>query len=734
MDQLIKNVIEEVIIEENGRPIPSGILMEKVRKISRVDKKHLIYSTIDELIAQNILRKTNSGMIVEGYITRELEPEVYQGIIAINSNLDGYIRVTGTDEPKEAYVNNVNLHGAITGDLVEFSYMKDKFTKQEVQHAVVTKIIEHNTKFIVAEFQLIGNTYNVLCDDTRNYTKIQLQDIEGLVNGHKILVEIKEYKDGIAYGAVSKVLGHKDDVGVDILSIIASHSIEIDFTKASLDQADIKHVNANDNQDVRRDLKDRLIVTIDPPTSKDLDDAIHVSKLDNGNYFLSVSIADVSHYVKYGSALWNEATNRATSVYLVDRVIPMLPHTLSNNICSLNPHDARLTLTCDLEIDHEGNYHNIEVYPSVIYSHERLSYDEVNEYFAGNAKNNWSPELKQMMDLAKELHHVCRKRKRRDGYIDFDVKEPIIEVDEKGWPTNILIKERGTAQKMVEDFMICANEGVTINADKKGIPFIYRVHDKPNIEKLESFSIEAKKFGFFTNKKDFEDMKPNTIAKWLDQNKNNPSISLISKLLLRCMQKAIYSVDNIGHFGLSSKNYTHFTSPIRRTPDMIVHALYWMFDFKPSLYSDEERQTFKKSLDALCKLSTDKEIAAVQCERDVNALKFCQYMSDHIGDVYDGIISTIKSFGMFVELDNTVEVLVRVANIGKDFWKYIPDTNVIMGSRTGKVFTYGNKIQIKIIDVNIPSRQINAVIVGYEPDERDNRAFKRNHNRKIHKY
>ncbi len=737
MTEKIVNTIEDIILAEKGRPIPSGLLMEKVKKQLNIEKKSLIYSSIDRLVEANILRKTPSGMLVEGYITRELEPQVYRGTIAINSNLDGYIRVLDENQQPtgaEAYINNINLNGAITGDLVEFQYMKDKVTKQNVRHGVVKNVLEHNTRFIVAEFQLIGNTYNVLNDDTRNYTKIVLQDIDGLVNGHKILVEIKEYKDGVAYGAVSKVLGHKDDVGVDILSIIASHSIEVDFTQESLDEANIKDVDANDNNDVRRDLKERLIVTIDPATSKDLDDAIHVKKLDNGKYFLSVCIADVSHYVKYKSHLWEEATKRATSVYLVDRVIPMLPHTLSNNICSLNPEVPRLTLTCDMQIDSEGNYSDIEVYPSVIHSTQRLSYDEVNEYFDGKDMPAWSHELKQMMDWSKELHHILRKRKAKDGYIDFEVKEPIIVVDEKCWPIDIVIKQRGIAQKMIEDFMICANEGVTINANKLDIPFIYRVHGRPDISRLENFAIEAKKLGFITNKQDFEDMRPNTIAKWLEQNHNNENIALISKLLLRCMQKAEYSTNNIGHFGLSSENYTHFTSPIRRTPDMIVHLLYWMFVFKPSLFSDAQREEFKNSLPELCAASTAKEIEAVQCERDVNQLKFCQYMSDHVGDKFQGTISMVKSFGLFIELDNTVEVLVRVANIGKDFWKFIPDTNVIMGNRTGKVFTFGNKVEVKIIDVNIPCRQINAVIVGYEPEERNNRDFKRNHDRKVHKY
>ena len=728
-DIIYKSILE--IIKQEFKPIPAGILVEKVCKDINYRNKSHIYDAINELIAAKNIKKLDSGKLVEGYINNELLNQAYQGIIHINSNLDGYVKIISdneSDKDREAYINNINLNGALTGDLVEFKYMKDKFTKANVQHGVVTKIIERSTKFVVGTFQLIGSQYNVKLDDTRNYYKVILQDIEHLANGHKILIQIKEFKDNIIYGNVSRILGHKDDAGVDILSIIVANDIKVDFSQEALDYANKCKVEY-DNKDIRKDIRDRNIITIDPATSKDLDDAIYVKKLANNNFFLSVSIADVSHYVKYDSVLWTEACNRSTSVYLTDRVIPMLPHILSNNICSLNPNVERLCMTCDLEVDQNGNYHNINVYPSIIKSKKRLSYDEVNNYF--NGSNGWDQDLNLMLNDAKQLHEILRKNKEEAGYIDFDIKEPKIILDEKGWPIDIKIYERGIAQKMIEDFMIAANEAVTIKAKELNIPFIYRTHENPKLEKLEMFSVEAKKLGFMINKNDFENITPKTIAKWLNQNKNNPNINLLSKLLLRCMQKAKYSIKNIGHFGLSSQNYSHFTSPIRRSADMVVHQLYWMNIFNRQAYTDEQRSKFCNELEQLCNKFTDQEIVAISTEREVNQLKFCQYMKNKINEIYDGVISTIKPFGMFIELDNTIEVLVKINDIGKDFWKYVNETNIIMGTKTNKVFSFGQKLKVKITNVNIIEKQINAYIIGYEPEINDKYNQRRQNHRKI---
>lgn len=727
----IETIILEIIKAENGRPIPAGILVEKIKTRTNITDKKMLYQCIESLVERKTLKTTSFGSLIEGYINGQLLDTKLSGRIFINSSLDGYVRVVDEDttkDKKEYYVNSSNLNNSLNGDLVEIQLM-DKYNKRNAQHAVVTSIIENNTNFLVGMFQLTGDSYSVLLDDKKNYLKVKLQDTSKLVNGHKILIEIGKIENGIIYGAVSRILGHIDDVGIEVVSIIAAHGIEQEFSQEAEKQANACVVNVNDNKNVRRDITDRLIITIDPPTSKDLDDAVYVKKLENGNYFLSVSIADVSHYVTDGD-LYNETINRATSVYLVDRVIPMLPHYLSNNICSLNPNEPKLCVTCDLEIDQEGKYHNIDVYPSVIKSKHRFSYGEVNDYYNGIA-NNLSKEINDMLDISKNLHMLIRQHKYQNGYIDFDIKEPLIVVDENCWPIDIKIRERGTAQRMIEDFMIAANEAVTIQANKLNMPFIYRVHDVPQAERLKTFLLEAKKLGSIFNAKDIEHITSQTLTKWIEQSKDNPNHHLISKLLLRCMAKAIYTTDNIGHFGLGSKWYTHFTSPIRRLADFIVHKLYWMHQFDQNSYTDAQRNEFVNQLVQLCDKCTTAEINAVECERDVNQLKFCQYLSDHVNKTFKGIISTIKAFGMFIEIEeNTIEGMVKISNIGKDFWIYDQQTQTIVGQKTNYKFTYGQAVDIRVTSVDIPNRLINFEIVGFEQDiNKDN--YRRNNNRKV---
>ncbi|MGL4948516.1 MAG: ribonuclease R [Mycoplasma sp.] len=729
--KIIQDAIFEIIKAEKGRPIPAGILMEKVKKQIDCNDRKAIYNEIDELVKSSSLKKSPNGNILEGYISGPILNEFLQGTISINSNLDGYVKVViDQDNTKELFVNRINLKGALSGDTVKCQ-LTDKFSKNMAQHAIVTEVIERNNRFIIGTYQQVGTNYHVDLDDKRNYLEVVLQDTTNLVNGHKILIETAKIENDKIYGAVSRILGHIDDIGMDIVSIVAGHGIEPEFPTEVDAIASAKTIDINDNKQVRRDITDRQIITIDPATSKDLDDAIFVKKLDNGNYFLSVSIADVSHYVKE-QPLYDEALNRATSVYLVDRVIPMLPHFLSNNICSLNPDEHRLCLTCDIEITPTGEYKNIDVFPSVIKSHKRFSYDEVNEFY-GKKINGWTESLNSMLEESLELHKLLRKNKYKKGYIDFDIKEPNIIVDEKCWPIDIQIRDRGIAQRMIEDFMIAANEAVTIKADELHMPFIYRTHDLPKPERLKIFAIEAKKFGVFVKQEEIENITPSILTKWLEQNKENPNINLISKLLLRCMSKATYTTKNIGHFGLGSENYTHFTSPIRRFPDLIVHRLYWMYIFTPEAFTDKQRIEFKKELDSLCEHCTAKEINAVETERDVNQLKFCQYLSDNIGKTFEGTISTIKSFGMFIELPNTIEGLVRVNNIGKDFWMFDQEENTIYGRRTNKKFSYGDKIQIRVSSVEIATRQINFEIVGYEPEQfqrphrQNNRSMKKHY-------
>lgn len=709
MNNEIRTEIAEIIKLENKRPIPAGIIVKKILNKNQSIKKHQIYQTIEKMIFDKELKKTHSGSLVENYIDGNVDTsKKYTGIIRINSVLDGYIKVDDPlDDLLEVYVNNRNLKTALNFDKVSF-YLTDKISSRNIKHAVVDEIIERNKEFYVGTFKLIGNTYEVVLDDVKNYSKIKLDNIDNLVNNHKILIKIEYYKNNRAYASVAKIIGHINDVGSEILSIVYEHNINPEFEQKLLDFTN--KIKEDDNYATNRiDITDRKIITIDPVSSKDLDDAIYVKK-NNDHYFLSVSIADVSNYVQYKSILDEHALNTSTSVYLVDRVIPMLPHYLSNDVCSLNPNEFKYCMTCDVKIDFSGNIQDIDVYASKIKSVKRFSYDEVNQYY--DKLTSFSDDLNKMLDVSYELHKILRTKKNAEGYIDFEIKEPLIIVDEKCVPTDIQIKKRGTAQMMIEDFMVVANEAVTIKAEQNKMPFIYRIHDMPSLEKLNKLYIEAKKLGFKINPDEFANIQPKTLTKWINQNADNPNRQLINKLMLRCMAKARYSTKNNGHFGLALKNYTHFTSPIRRYPDLIVHRLYKMYLLDYNNYTDQQRQEFKNSLAEMCEICTENEINAVNCERDVNKYKFCEYLAQKINQEFDGVISTIRSFGMYIELENTIEGLVRLKNIQDDYYCYDEVNNSIYGKSKKRIFNYGDKVRVKVLSVDMMSKQINFEIVG----------------------
>jgi ribonuclease R len=469
--QSIKQAVIDIVLNENNRPIPPGIIVAKMTKQSQefIDKRD-IYQAIDELVKTGELKqlqKTKS--IVAGYTSAPVDMNLLQeGTISINSNGSGFITL---DNEKKAkfFVFKTNLNGALNGDRVQFALMQ-KPPKADLKDAVITKVVSHQKDFYVGVFKLDNTTnqYSVKVDDEKFYLTVKLDSIEGLVDGQKLLIKIKEYTSAEAFGTVSRVIGHVGDVGVDILSVVYDNGVEPDFSDAVLDYARKIKLEINDYQrTIRTDLTKLPIVTIDPATSKDFDDAIYVKKINEHKYLLSVSIADVSHYVRFKSILDEEAVKRGCSIYLVDRVIPMLPHNLSDDICSLNPNVERLTLTCDMVIRNDGHFEDIKVYPSIIRSHRRFAYDEVNDYFSKKSSlEKDDVDVKEMLDEALQLHNVLDKYKKQRGYIEFEIPEPIIIVDDKGVPTEIKTRQSGTAQKMIEDFMVAANEAVTIYAEK----------------------------------------------------------------------------------------------------------------------------------------------------------------------------------------------------------------------------------------------------------------------------
>ncbi len=710
----LKQSIQKIVIED-GRPIPKAILISKVCRSNRSVQRKEIENTIDEMIKSGNLRiLSKSGKIQLGYEDAPVDTsKTYEGVIRINSKGSGFIRLDN-EEKSKYFVYRTNLNQALDGDRVEFALLK-KAPKKDLLDAVVLKIISHGKDFYTGLININKDgTYKVTIDDEKMYLPVKLDSLQGLVDGQKVLIKIKTYEKDAAYGTVSKIIGHSSDVGVDILSIVYDNGVEPNFTPDVLDYARKIELNIDDYQrKIRKDLTNLPIVTIDPATSKDFDDAIYVKKNNDDEYYLCVCIADVSHYVRYKSPLDETAYKRGCSIYLVDRVIPMLPHNLSDDICSLNPNVERLTLTCDMLINKSGKIKSIKVYPSIIKSHRRFSYDEVNDFFNNKSSlEKDTNEVKAMLKDALELHRILDAEKKRRGYIAFEIPEPIIKLDDKGFPIDILTRKLGTAQNMIENFMVAANEAVTIYANQKKWPFVYRIHEKPNEEKLKTFSIEAKKLNFRITT-DIEDIESIDIAKWIEDNKDNKNMDLINLMLLRSMAKAKYSIENLGHFGLSLENYTHFTSPIRRYPDLLVHRIFWMYEFEKNNTTDSNRNHFAEQLDDCCKQSSDCEKVAISCENDVNAMKFAEYMTKHIGEKFEGFVSAVSAFGLFVELPNTIEGLIKLPNLKTDFYSYDEKTNQLIGKKTGTRFSLGSKVRVRVISADKQTRKIEFELVKF---------------------
>ena len=706
-----------LIIGDETRPIPKNILLKKIivaNKHQSFIPNDLYDKTINKMIDVGLIKELKvSEKLVIGYVTGEIDTsKTYEGTIKINHKRLGFITLSNEQEAKY-FVHRINLNGALNNDRVKFQIVKKPKQDSNLIDAVVTEIVEHEKDFYVCLFNIKDNKYTVTPDDTHMYYNIILDDIEGLVNDQKILVKIKKYENENAYGYVSKIIGHKSDVGVDILSIVVDNGIEPDFSDDLLDSCRKLKINLDEKQkQIRRDLTNLPIITIDPKTSKDFDDAICVIK-QNDTYKLYVSIADVAHYVNYQSELDKIAMKRGCSIYLADRVIPMLPHILSDDICSLNYDVVRLTMTCEMIINKEGKVIKYDVYPSYIKSWRRFNYGEVNNFFANKIDfKNEHQEVKQMLLHAKELHHILDKARFARGYINFSIPEPEIILDETGFPIKIQLHETGLAQNMIENFMLQANECVTLFAYNHKIPFIYRVHDKPNEEKIKSMIPDIRRLNFKITT-DLKDVKPKDISNWFKNNKDNPNLDLISVIILRCLAKAKYDTNNIGHFGLALENYTHFTSPIRRYPDLIVARLFWMYIFDREHYNDVQRSELASHLKEITELSSKNELIAIQCERNVNAMKFAEYMTKHIGEEFIGFVSSVSSFGVFVQLDNTIEGLIKLENLKNDFYVYNEKTNELIGRTKGLRFCLGSKVKVKVIAADKLTRKVDFELVAH---------------------
>lgn len=633
-----------------------------------------------------------------------------KGVMRANKKGFGFVEVEGLDD--DIYVSQDNMNGAIHDDVVLVE-ITSKMNIDRIEGRVL-KIIERKIqKYIgLMKFDAKGMGH-VILDDSKIKLNIQVPKEKSLnaVDGHKVVVEVDKMMNhnGRCEGHVCEIIGHVNDPGVDILSIIYKYNINVDFPDEVKSQVASMPMEVYESDlKGRRDLRDQVIFTIDGDDTKDIDDAISIEKLSNGHYRLGVHIADVSYYVKEGSPLDTEAMDRGTSVYLVDRVIPMLPHELSNGICSLNPNVDRLAMSCVMEFNSEGKQLDYEIFPSVIRSRIQMTYKKVNSILEKNiipeGYEDFADDLKTMEELAEIL---CKAKVKR-GYIDFGVEEAKILVDENCVPTDVVLRERGMGENLIEDFMIAANECVATHIYFMNLPFIYRVHEYPKEEKITSFLGFVSSLGYQVNG-NIKDVKPTTMQAILKQLQDKPEYKILSSLLLRSMQKAVYKPENLGHYGLASKCYTHFTSPIRRYPDTTVHRLLRTYLVEGKV----DMQTIKKweeKLVYIAEHSSERERASVDCEREVDDMKMAEYMEKHIGEEYEGMISSITSFGMFVELDNLIEGLVPLRDM-KDFFHFDEERMTLTGEKSHVKYSIGERVVIKVVRASKEEKTIDFEVV-----------------------
>lgn len=638
-----------------------------------------------------------------------------------------FMRPTGGTVADDYYLKVENVNGAYDGDLVLVKELS-KATADLRKEGVVVKIIQRSFKPIVGTIVAYNKSYlECKVDDERFNARVFIakDDSLGAVPDHKVVVQpLEYYEDGEVLARVSEIIGHKNDPGVDILSIIYKNGISTEFSAETLAQAAaVEEEVAETEYANRKDHRYETIVTIDGDDAKDLDDAVTVRKLENGNYFLGVHIADVSYYVTMGSPMSKEAYERGTSVYLVDRVIPMLPHRLSNGICSLNPHVDRLVMSCEMEINSQGEVVQYEISQGVIHSAARMTYRAVNEIITDQNPQTIA-DYAELVPMFQDMHQLAQilEAKRYDrGALEFDIPEAKIEVDEAGKPIEIHMRERGTSERIIEQFMLEANECVAKHFKLAKLPFIYRIHEEPSEQKLENFTNLVANLGYPITSGEAK-ISAKTLQQVLKAAIGTDAEAAISTMLLRSMQKARYSEISEGHYGLAAQYYTHFTSPIRRYPDLVVHRC--IREFLINQQTDDKTQTtWKLSLPEIAQQTSTAERRAIDCERAVDDMKKAEYMLEHIGETFSGIVSSVTNFGLFVELPNTIEGLVHMSDLSDDHYEFHQSQMLLIGKRTSKTFKIGDHVEIEVMSVDKDKPAIDFKIVGMKSS---GRGFRRN--------
>ncbi len=712
MKKKSKEERKEIVCELLNDPLYVPMKEKELAVVLQVLKKdreefHLM---LDELLTEGKVEMTKRGKY------RKPEGELLIGVFISHPKGFGFVEIEGRTE--DLYIPESRVNGAFHNDTVQIALLPGQRGKR--QEAEVTKIINHGITTIVGTYEQSKNFGFVVPDHTKMASDIFIsrERSKGAVNGHKVVVEITDYgKNGKKpEGKIVEILGHIDDPGVDIMSIVKGFDLPVEFGDKIMHQVErIPNYVQEADQEGRMDLRDVQMVTIDGEDAKDLDDAVSLSK-EGENYILGVHIADVANYVQENSALDREALLRGTSVYLVDRVIPMLPHQLSNGICSLNQGVERLALSCIMTITPEGEITDHKIAETVICVDRRMNYTDVAKILTDKDESviqEYEALVPMFQDMEK-LAKILRKKRKKRGSIDFDFPESKIILDKEGHPIDIKPYDRNVATKIIEDFMLAANETIAQHFFWLELPFVYRTHDTPDSEKIKKLSLFIRNFGY-SMKTTQEEVHPKELQKLLAKIDGTPEESLISRLTLRSMKQAKYTTDCTGHFGLACEYYCHFTSPIRRYPDLQIHRI--IKDSIRNRMNEKKIDQYKARLPEVAKHSSEMERRADEAERETDKLKKVEFMEDKIGEVFEGVISGITNWGIYVELPNTVEGMVRVADLPDDYFCYDENAFEMVGQGTGKKYKLGEKIVVQVYEADKIARTIDFVIPRQEEEE-----------------
>lgn len=696
-----KKLICELLEDEMYVPLKEKELAAFMQ-VAREDRDEF-RKVLDALLREGKIQVTAKGKYIKA------DERLLTGTFIGNARGFGFVEIEGREE--DLYIPEGMVNNAFHMDRVQVELLPGKRGKR--QEAVVRKILEHGSRQIVGTYEQSSAFGFVIPDNSKIGTDIFVpkERSKGAVDGHKVVVELTSYGDERhkPEGKVVEILGHINDPGVDILSIIKGFDLPMAFGEKVMNQTErIPDEVSEADMAGRKDLRDLQMVTIDGEDAKDLDDAVSLVK-EGELYHLGVHIADVSNYVQENSALDWEAVERGTSVYLVDRVIPMLPHKLSNGICSLNQGVDRLALSCLMTIDGKGNVTDYQIAESVIRVDRRMSYTSVKKILEDKDEQECREyeTLVPMFELMEELAAILRQKRHKRGSIDFDFPETKILLDDAGHPVDIRPYERNVATKIIEDFMLIANETVAQHFFWLDIPFVYRTHDNPDPEKIMKLSTFLHNFGYYI-KSSREEIHPKEIQKLLDKMEGTPEEMLISRLTLRSMKQAKYTVECSGHFGLACQYYCHFTSPIRRYPDLQIHRI-----IKEQLrgrLSEKRLEHYQERLPQIAERSSKMERRAEEAERETDKLKKAEYMEGHIGEIFEGVISGITSWGIYVELPSTVEGMIHVSKLPGDYFVYDENAYEMVGQDTGKKYRLGETVRVCVDGVERMTRSIDFSI------------------------